>query len=113
MDDSLRPPASVGHLVAAGVLGTLGGVALGALAGGLIAEPICHASHSPDCGLGIVLATAWIGDLIGVPYAVHRANARRGAWRPVLGVSVATGIVFPIVQIPAVIIAERRTTVDP
>lgn len=111
-----------GKAAAAGVLGTISGLAVGALIG--------HQFDSRPCEFCVEfgLLGAFVGASVGSPLAVHHSNGRRGHLGPAVLASVGIGIVgtfaasaahdarillaVPILQIASAITIERRTARD-
>jgi hypothetical protein len=110
-----------GRAVAAGVLGTLAGYAVGGVIG--------H-QFDQDCDVcvGMAFLGAFVGASVGTPLAVHLSNGRQGRLGPAvlasfaitaggLGAAVAAHdgrivLAIPILQIASAVSIERRTASD-
>lgn len=108
----------------AGLVGAVGGIAVGGLVGSQIAS--CNEFDDEFCGLAGGVAGAAIASTFTIPLAVHLANQSRGSYGYSLAASgliagvgwalayagdeAAPILLAPLVQIISSVIIERRTT---
>ena len=111
MRDSSQPQyaASIGKLVGAGVAGAVLGIVAGSALGYTVGEGLLHC-RGHGCGTDWGVGGAVVGEIIGVAFTIHRANSSQGDFRRTLMTSLASLILTPIFQIPAVVYMERATT---